>query len=55
MLIVGITEFIGSKTDKAGLSKIADKAGLIRNAGLIIFAIGQVASIIAMNRLYLGR
>ena len=55
MLIVGITEFIGSKTDKAGLSKITDKAGLIKNAGLIIFAIGQVASIIAMNRLYLGR
>lgn len=55
MLFVGICELFASKLEKKSLEKITGKAGLIKNAGLILFAVGQVASIIAMIRLYLGR
>ena len=55
MLFTGLCELFASKLEKKSLEKITGKAGLIKNCGLILFAIGQVASIIAMNRLYLGR
>ena len=55
MLIVGICEVIGSKLEKKSMESLTSKSAAIKNVSLLVFAIGSVAAIIAMNSLYLGR
>ena len=55
MLIVGICEAVGSKLEKKSMESLTSKSVAIKNVSLVIFAIGSVAAIIAMNSLYLGR
>ena len=55
MLIVGICEVVGSKLEKKSLESLTSKSVAVKNISLVVFAIGSVAAIIAMNSLYLGR
>ena len=55
MLIAGICEVIGSKLEKKSMESLTSKSVAIKNISLVVFAIGSVAAIIAMNSLYLGR
>lgn len=55
MLVAGICEAAAKKLDPESLEKITGKAGVIKNTGIILFALGSVASIFAMVSLYLGR
>ena len=55
LLIVGITEVAVSKLDKASADKIKGKAGLVKNTGLVLFAAGQLVSVISLISVYLAR
>lgn len=55
MLMIGLCEFAGSKLEKKSLEQISGKAGIVKSFGLILFAAGSAASVIAMVNLYLGR
>ena len=55
MLFVGLVEFLSSKLEPKSLEKLTARAGVVRSAGLLVFAVGTVASVIAMMNLYLGR
>ena len=55
LLIVGLCEFVASKLEKKSLDILVSKRSAVRSFGLILFAAGSVASIIAMNMLYLAR
>lgn len=55
MLIVGITEFVASKLDKKSLEKLTGKAGAVKDLGLVLFAAGELASVISLISVYLAR
>ena len=55
MLIVGITEFVASKLDKKSLEKVTCKAGVVKDLGLVLFAAGELASVISLISVYLAR
>ena len=55
MLFAGVCEVTAKKLEPKSLEKITGKAGVIKNTGIILFALGSVASIFAMVSLYLGR
>lgn len=55
LLIVGLCEFVASKLEKKSLDILVSKRSAVRSFGLILFAAGSVASILAMNMLYLAR
>ena len=55
MLIVGITEFVASKLDKKSLEKLTCKAGVVKDLGLVLFAAGELASVISLISVYLAR
>jgi uncharacterized membrane protein len=55
MLIVGITEFVASKLDKKSLEKVTCKAGAVKDLGLVLFAAGELASVISLISVYLAR